>query len=79
MCEFVMTPYVTAGWICHACRGYNGLQRDRCKDCGDGRCRPLKPSDTGECFETYADAYKDDPGTLSRINEQLAKSAAAGD
>jgi hypothetical protein len=31
---------IMPGWICCACRGYNGYQRDQCKDCGHEACFP---------------------------------------
>ena len=32
------TPLTARGWICHACRTYNGEQRRNCKHCAHGRC-----------------------------------------
>jgi hypothetical protein len=79
MCECLKTQFVIAGWGCCGCNGYNGLQRPTCRACGKQRCEPLKPDKrTGEKFETYEEAYKDDPKRLEAINEQLARAAAEG-
>jgi hypothetical protein len=76
VCECIKTPNIIAGWKCCACPLYNGMQRERCRSCGRQRCRPLSPdSDTGEVFESYEEAYKDDPGMLVTIHEQLARGA----
>jgi hypothetical protein len=73
MCDCVKTQHITAGWGCHHCRVYNGLQRTVCRHCGKVRCTPLRPDiDSGEHFETYDEAYKDDPRKLAAIKAQLA-------
>lgn len=73
MCECAKTRDLIAGWGCHRCRVYNGLQRMTCRQCGERRCTPLAPDrDTGEKFETYEEAYADDPGTLASIKLALA-------
>jgi hypothetical protein len=72
MCECIKTPRLIAGWGCCADRVYNGLQRDTCRGCGRQRCKPLLPDTyTGEQFETYEEAYKDDPEHLAVIQAQL--------
>jgi hypothetical protein len=78
MCECIKAPGVIAGWkCCHCPLGiYNGLQRQSCKVCGKTRCKPLLPdSETGAEFETYEEAYEDDPVMLAAVNEQLARAA----
>lgn len=76
MCECVKTRHVIAGWGCCTDRCYNGMQRQTCRACGRERCHPLLPdSDSGERFESYEEAYADNPDMLSRINEQLRKQA----
>ena len=75
MCECVKTPFITAGWMCHTCRTYNGLQRETCRHCGTTRCKPLSPDkESNEHFETYAEAYKDDPAQLKAIERAVAAS-----
>lgn len=37
-CEYVDGEYLMPGWICCACRTYNGLQRQECKFCPHTRC-----------------------------------------
>ena len=72
MCECIKGEFVVAGWICCRCRAYNGLQRKACKmGCTDSRCSPLKPGKGGERFETYEEAYKDDPSTLEVVQRAL--------
>ena len=74
MCECVKTHHVIAGWKCCECPLYNGMQRQSCRSCGKTRCKPLKPdSDTGEHFETYEEAYADDPDMLVTIYAQLER------
>lgn len=80
MCECVKAPGIVAGWKCCACGvgQYNGLQRDRCRNCHSLRCKPLAPDvDTGEQFESYEEAYADDPRTLAAINEAIASHVRA--
>lgn len=31
-------PHLEEGWICHRCRGYNGMQREACRNCAHERC-----------------------------------------
>ena len=72
MCECIKTPNLIAGWVCCADRVYNGLQRETCRVCGRSRCESLAPdTHTGEQFETYEEAYKDDPERLAAIQAQL--------
>ena len=72
MCECLKTKHIVAGYKCCACTMYNGLQRRACKGCGMLRCVPLEAdTDTGAHFETYAEAYADDPKTLALIEEQI--------
>jgi hypothetical protein len=74
MCECIKEPTIVAGWICCTCRGYCGMQRTACRDCGVARCKPLTPNrETGEHFESYEEAYANDPDTLRRIHEQLRR------
>lgn len=40
---------VMPGWGCHACRIYNGLQREECKACGMKRCEIEVPADLKRC------------------------------
>lgn len=37
-CETVNGERVEPGWGCCRCRGYNGLQRTACRECGHVRC-----------------------------------------
>lgn len=74
MCECIKTPRVVAGWGCCRCRCYNGLQRSTCRACGALRHKPLLPDkDSGERFETYEEAYANDPAMLARVKEQLSR------
>lgn len=41
MCQRVDMPGVMLGWVCCACRGYNGDQRIGCKHCRRVRCATL--------------------------------------
>lgn len=73
MCECLKAPSVIAGWGCCGCRTYNGLQRKSCRICQVQRCSPLLPNrDTKVSFETYAEAYADDPEKLAMIRTQMA-------
>lgn len=72
MCACVKTEHIVAGWGCCACRRYNGLQRSTCRACGMDRCSPLLPdTKSGERFETYDEAYENDPVLLDKIYAQL--------
>jgi hypothetical protein len=72
MCNCVKTKSVAAGWGCCMCRCYSGMQRRECRNCGRSRCKPLSPDkQTGEWFESYEEAYANDPDMLARVNEQL--------
>lgn len=76
MCECVKSRHLIAGWLCCTCRAYNGLQRRECKQCGGARCAPLSPdSATREHFETYAEAYANDPALLAMVERELGKNA----
>ena len=73
MCECVIGPSIVAGWGCCGCRMYNGLQRFRCRGCDAERCKPLAADmETHRTFETYEEAYTDDPEALARIQQALA-------
>lgn len=41
MCSLVDMPHVALGWVCCACRTYNGDQRIGCKNCRRPRCQEL--------------------------------------
>lgn len=72
MCECIKTANIIAGFICCGCRAYNGLQRSICKQCEQARCEALLPDgETGTQFETYAQAYANEPDMLAGINHQL--------
>jgi hypothetical protein len=72
MCECIKASHVIAGWKCCHCLLYNGMQRQTCRSCEKERCKPLLPdSDTGEKFESYEEAYADNPSMLTLIYEQL--------
>lgn len=72
MCKYLDVRDVVAGWGCHACHLYNGLQRKACRGCGGARCAPLSPDEhTGRTFETFEEAYADDPRMLAQIRAQL--------
>jgi hypothetical protein len=72
MCECLKAPSVIAGFGCCGCKTYNGLQRKTCRTCSKERCTPLRPDKhTGESFETYVEAYKDDPERLKFIQAQM--------
>ena len=76
MCEYVDSKNIIAGWSCHACRLYNGLQRKFCRGCMSARCEPLLGDcETGRSFETYEAAYAQDPQTLALVQAQLARQA----
>lgn len=73
MCECVKSESLLAGWLCCGCHAYCGMQRRDCRACCKVRCKPLLPDrDSGEHFESYEEAYVNDPDILARINEQLA-------
>jgi hypothetical protein len=75
MCECVKGEDIVAGWSCHHCHIYNGLQRPSCKNCRRARCAPLAPNKTsGKQFETYEEAYRDDPEMLARVRLALGRS-----
>lgn len=40
MCNFVEGESIFPGWVCCACRCYNGLQRSNCKRCDHVQCAP---------------------------------------
>jgi hypothetical protein len=72
MCECIIAPTVTAGYVCCACRTYNGLQRNECRACVAARCVPLLPNrHTGELFETYEEAYANAPDELEAVKVAL--------
>jgi hypothetical protein len=76
VCKYIDSPHVIAGWGCCQCHSYNGLQRASCRGCGRARCKPLgADSDTGKRFETYEEAYKDDPEKLAAIRRELARAS----
>lgn len=76
MCDCVKTDTITAGWGCCACSCYNGMQRQECRNCERGRCKPLSPDkDSGDRFESYEEAYADNPEMLEAVNEQLRAAA----
>lgn len=76
MCECVDLPCVAAGFGCCQCHKYNGLQRLACSLCGRARCSPLQPDTaTGRQFETYGEAYANDPDMLARVQNQLDEQA----
>ena len=78
MCECVKSSSVIAGWGCHRCHVYNGLQRLSCRQCSEKRRLPLSPDRvTGETFETYDEAYADDPNTLDLVRQGLAQVGAS--
>jgi hypothetical protein len=75
VCECIDAPSVMAGFGCCRCRTYNGLQRVECRACGAVRCVPLLPDrDTGEHFETYEEAYANDPEKLEAVKAALGGS-----
>lgn len=76
MCECVKGEGIIAGWKCCGCPVYNGMQRTSCRACARERCKPLSPDRiTGEHFETYEEAYADDPETLAAVKAQLTAHA----
>ena len=66
MCECVIGASIAAGWGCHHCRTYNGIQRSACRNCKKARCSPLlMDRETRKSFETLDEAYADDPERLA--------------
>ena len=49
MCEFIEDTHVMPGYICHACKTYNGLQRTNCRACGKPHCALTIPEHVGRC------------------------------
>lgn len=39
-CARIHSAHVMPGWVCCRCRGYNGLQRTECRNCGHTFCGP---------------------------------------
>jgi hypothetical protein len=49
MCEFIQDTHVMPGYVCHRCKTYNGLQRERCRACDATHCILDIPANVKQC------------------------------
>lgn len=43
-CERIVgDAHIDEGWVCHNCNVYNGVQRDKCRNCNHERCDVVVP------------------------------------